>query len=688
MEPSRRERLTEAQRLAALKALDILDTSPEPVFEAMVDVAVRTFDVPIAVVTFIDSSRQWFKARRGLDVLETARDVAFCAHVVQTCKAMIVEDASTDVRFAHNPLVTGAPLLRFYAGAPLTLRSGACVGSFAIMDHAPRAFDALSRAHLQKLADVVVDAIEQRVVTAEARQNVSRTQARSMLESARQRAIFDAALDAIVLADSHGDIVEMNPAAERIFGLSRRDAIGRGVTDLIVPPAMRAAHDAAFQRYLATGEARVLGRRLELSALDVTGREFPVELTVIRLPEEPPMFAAFLRDLTERKQLEAQLLHSQKMEAVGRLAGGIAHDFNNLLSVILSYAELLAGDFAPSDPRRGDVDEIVRATQRAAELTQQLLAFGRKRRLERKILLVDELLRRTANLLVPLLGSGIRVTWNLGAAAARVSADPGSIEQVIMNLALNARDAMRDVGELVVTTAVVTIDAHGTLGVEKGSYVQLSVRDTGCGMDAATRARIFEPFFTTKDEKGNGLGLATVLGIVEQSGGAVRVASEVGQGTTFDVYLPVVDGPMTEAPAPLSAADDARGHETILLVEDEPALRAVVATILRRQGYEVLVAPGGVEAVDVAANAAGPVDLLLTDIVMPKMNGVELAELLVRARPTLRVVCMSGFAEESMIRRVHERGYGFLQKPFNPETLSRYVRDVLDRAGRAQRVGD
>jgi two-component system cell cycle sensor histidine kinase/response regulator CckA len=674
-------RLAEGARQEALDALDILDTAPEPAFEAMVDVACALFDTPMAVVSFVDGRRQWFKARRGVAVSETKRDIAFCARVVDTGEHLVIGDALADEHFAKNPLVIGGPMIRFYAGVPLVLTSGARVGSFAVMDRVPRTFDAASIETLRRLAHVIVDAIEQRVRAGQSLKDAQRTRKQVETEAKRHSAILDAALDAIVLADAQGKIAEINPAAERIFGVTRAAAVGRLVREVIVPPSARAAHEAGWARHLATGEARILGRRIEVTAVNAKGREFPVELTVARLPEEPPVFAAFVRDLTERRALEAKLVHAQKMEAVGRLAGGIAHDFNNLLTVILSYTDLLLGEMPPADPHRDDVTEISKAAQRAAALTQQLLAFGRKQRLDRKVLVLDTLLQNIGAMIERVLGPAVSLAWKLDTAALTVKADPGSLEQVVMNLAINARDAMPEGGELTIATSRVELTEASEPSLPAGAYIKLSATDSGAGMSDATRARVFEPFFSTKEAKGTGLGLAMVLGIVEQSGGAVRVESALEKGTTFEVYLPVVDEspPSANAEAPTSAP--ARGTETILLVEDEDAIRVVAATILRRLGYTVLVASGGADALDVFARTTTPIDLLLTDVVMPKMNGVELAERLVNIRPGLKVLCMSGFTEPGLARRVTDHGYGFVHKPFTPEQLILHVRQVLDRSG-------
>ena len=648
--------MPEPARLCALEALGIMDTKPEATFDALVDFAASLFDVPIALLTFVDDHRQWFKARHGLAVSETPRDIAFCAVVVETGELLVVEDAHHDPRFSSNPLVLSEPRVRFYAGAPLVLASGARVGSFALIDHTARPFGPEERKSLLGLARVAAAAIEQRVGKLAER-------ARS---AARSGALMAAALDGIVIADNHGCIVELNPAAERIVGLPRAAALGLPASSLVPPRLLR---DSA-RVWAARGASSVLARRLETFAVHASGHEVPIEITLSQLPVEPPEFAAFVRDLTEQRALESQLLHAQKMEAVGRLAGGIAHDFNNTLAVILSYASLLDQSLDVDDTRRSDVLELTKAGQHAAKLTAQLLAFSRKQPLQPKVLLIDELLLGLSSMLARLLGPDIVISWQLDARAA-VRVDPGTVEQVVMNLAINARDAMPDGGQLVVKTCVVS--ARGA------ELVQLSMTDTGSGMDPATVSRIFEPFFTTKGMEGTGLGLSMVLGAVEQSGGFVNVASDVGKGTTFEIHLPVslaVAGSVTPRPAARRAANG----ETILLVDDEEAVRLVAKRLLQGHGYRVLEASNAALAIEVSAKTPGTIDLLLTDLAMPGMNGEELAEKLVAARPGLKVLCMSGFAEEPVLRRMTERGFAFMPKPFDIGSIRERVRETLDES--------
>ncbi len=389
------------------------------------------------------------------------------------------------------------------------------------------------------------------------------------------------------------------------------------------------------------------------------------------------------RDVTEQRRLEQQFHQAQKMEAVGRLAGGVAHDFNNLLTVINSYSEFLLEDLDPADPRRGDVDEIRKAGVSAAALTRQLLAFSRQQVLEPQILDLNDVVTKAESLLKRMIGEDIQVVTVLAPQLGTVRADPGQLEQVIMNLAVNARDAMPDAGRLTIETANVEMDEaylrHHAAG-RPGRYVLLAVSDTGVGMDETTKAQIFEPFFTTKEAgKGTGLGLATVYGVIKQSGGFIWVYSEPGHGTTFKIYLPRVDEPVQGVAAPEVATESLRGVETVLVVEDVAAVRAVARHTLERQGYTVLEASDGAAALRLAAEHPGPIHLVVTDVVMPGMSGRQFAEQLAAARPSLKVLYTSGYTDDAIVRHgVLQAGVKFLQKPFTPDALARKVREVLD----------
>jgi nitrogen-specific signal transduction histidine kinase len=383
------------------------------------------------------------------------------------------------------------------------------------------------------------------------------------------------------------------------------------------------------------------------------------------------------------RRSEDQLRQSQKMEAVGRLAGGVAHDFNNMLSVILSCAELMIGDLKQGDPMRDDAEDIQKAAGRAAALTRQLLMFSRKQIVQPEVLDVNDIILDMHKMLARLLGEDVDLVSLPKRSTGRIVIDRGGLEQVLMNLVVNARDAMPTGGKLTIETADVEVDDHFAsqhVDVKAGPHVLVAVTDNGMGMDRATQAHIFEPFFTTKAVgRGTGLGLSTVFGFVRQSGGTVWVYSEPGVGTTFKVYLPRVDAPIAVVRHSSHPPPSTRGGETILLVEDEDQVRSVARNILERNGYRVLDARNAGEALLFCEKHEGVIELLLTDVVMPQMSGPEVAKRLALSRPGMKVLCMSGYTDDSVVRHgVIAADLAFIQKPFTPTTLARKVREVLD----------
>jgi signal transduction histidine kinase/ActR/RegA family two-component response regulator len=399
---------------------------------------------------------------------------------------------------------------------------------------------------------------------------------------------------------------------------------------------------------------------------------------------EPHSVLGVCMDMTEQRRLEAELLQSQKLEAVGRLAGGIAHDFNNLLNVIQGCAYLLHAELPDGSEQQADAAEINRAAERAASLTKQLLAFSRKQMLQPKVIDPNEVVREVVRLLGRTIREDIDIITGLDPSLRTVVVDPGQIHQVLMNLAVNARDAMPDGGTITIESENVDV-AIGDMRqsvreLRPGSYACLRVKDSGVGMDETTRAQIFEPFFTTKEVgKGTGLGLATVYGIVKQSGGDIRVESMPGVGTSFEIYLPQAPIDQQVAPAAPAPAAQPGGGETILAVEDDPALRKLFRRVLEGRGYTVLQAGNGEDALRVAAHHDGRIDLVISDVIMPVMSGVEMAEKLAARYPGLRILFTSGYAEEEIAHHgVQASGTGFLQKPVIPDVLLRTVRECLD----------
>jgi PAS domain S-box-containing protein len=502
----------------------------------------------------------------------------------------------------------------------------------------------------------------------------------------RFRTLVDGVSDhALCLLDARGNVASWNAGAERLTQYSSAEIVGKHVSTFD-PGADRAEGGlvvaAEKGRYAETAPRR---RK--------DGTMFLADVVISALRNDDGIlrgFAEVMRDLTERKSGEAalkrvedQLRQAQKLEAIGSLAGGVAHDFNNLLSVILSYADLLIEDLPPDSAARADMGEIKKAGVRATVLTRQLLAFSRQQVLQPQVVDLNEIAAGVEAMLRRLLGEDVELALLTARTVGRVYADPGQVEQVIMNLVINARDAMPVGGKVSIETADIVLDdayvaAH--VGVIPGPYVMLAVTDTGTGMDAATRARIFEPFFTTKDKsKGTGLGLSTVYGIVQQSGGSIWVYSEPGKGTTFKVYFPRSALSADTRQTPLPSATTVRGTETILLVEDEEPVRVIVRTILRRNGYTVLEAENGGEAFLVSEQHTAAIHLMLTDVVMPRMSGRQLAERLAPLRPSMRVLYMSGYTQDTISHHgVLDSGIAFLEKPISPDALLRKVREVLD----------
>ncbi|OQW35396.1 MAG: hypothetical protein A4E19_01085 [Nitrospira sp. SG-bin1] len=676
----------------------------------------------------------------------------------------------------------------------------------------------------------------------------------------RNRAIVDTALDGVITIDAAGIVTEWNAQATAIFGWTREEAMGKLLSDTIIPERDREAHAQGIREYLKTGAGPVLNRRIEIAARHREGHEFPVELAVspARIGEAY-IFSAFVRDITDRRRAErrqasqyavtrvlseamrleeavpkivqavgeslewdlgvfwrldkqsgtlrcldhwqittlaadefiaqiqhqtfkpgvglpgrilesgqpvwirdvtvdpafvradlaaktglhgafgfpiriggeidgvieffshqvrepdgellsmiadvalkigqfgeraraeealrlteAQLRQAQKMEAVGRLAGGVAHDFNNLLTVIRGYSELILSRLPPTDPSRREMEEVKKAADRAAGLTSQLLAFSRRQFVATKIVDLNALVMNMDGMLRRLLGEDIiELCADLEPQLGAIKADPGQIEQVIMNLAVNARDAMPMGGQLTIQTRNVTIGKgprRETMMLEEGSYVLLAIRDTGHGMSEETQSHLFEPFFTTKEKgKGTGLGLSTVYGIVKQSGGTIGIESKQGLGTTCKIFFPKVDETTQTAPIGNGTVGRAIGRETILVVEDDPSVRGLVQEALRLNGYEVLVARHGIEALLTGAKHLGPIHLLLTDVAMPQMSGPEVAEKLTVARPEIKVLYMSGYPDHPVFEQGGvKRDTAFLQKPFTPNLLTQKVREVLD----------
>ncbi len=596
-------------------------------------------------------------------------------HVIATKRPYIANDAERDGHVL--PEVRRALSFRALVTVPIVDRHGELIGCFEIHDTVDRRpFDEQDVVMLSGLAGGAAVALENARMLAELQ--------RTGREIRRLATAVEQAAEAVVITDAGGAIQYVNPAFERIAGY-RRDEL-EGKTPAVLKSGV---HDAAFYREM--WETIRGGRAWRGSFVnrrkDGTIYEEEAVISPVRAPSgEIVHYVAVKRDVTYERKMEEQLRNAQKMEAVGRLAGGVAHDFNNLLTAIIGYAELLAAELVPGSPLRRDADEIERAGKQAATLIRQLLAFGRRQVLKPEVLELNAVVAEVENMLRRLIGEDVELLLRLSGALWAVKADRSQIEQVIVNLAVNARDAMPSGGKLSVVTENFVLRERDPLiaeDMEPGEYVRLSIRDTGHGMDRDTMSRIFEPFFTTKETgKGTGLGLASVYGIVRQSGGHIRVESAPGEGTTFSVYLPRAEDAAAPARPPEPVPAGGGGSETVLLVEDSDFVRALTHEILRLGGYRVLDASNGEEAIGLCRIHPGTIDLVLTDVVMPGMSGRELSERVKTLRPGIRVLYMSGYTDEAIARHgVLEPGMAFIEKPFTPDDLVRKVREILGAPG-------
>jgi PAS domain S-box-containing protein len=594
--------------------------------------------------------------------------------------------SSANSLFLPNLAATSVGLVAFLLGTLLVYRRvvgpiqalSRSVGEASDPAAAPRV-DAGGPAEIALLADnfnVLIDTV--------------RTQlADRQRAEGRVRSMLDAALDAVVGMDEAGNVVEWSRQAEVTFGWRKTDVLGRPLVGLIIPERYRAAHIAGLAEYRRTGVGPVLGRRVELEAVTQDGREFPVELSIT--PARTPagsVFTAYIRDISERRTaeqqrlaLEERLRQSERLEGIGRLAGGIAHDFNNILAVVMNYSQFVEDSLPTDSAVREDVVQIRLAAERGATFTRQLLTFAHRGAVNPQDVQLNTVLGELRTMLRRTIPEKITIDLDLAPDLWTVRIDVGQLEQLVLNLVVNAADAMPDGGSVRLTTANLEMDDRIPTepGPTPGRYVRLDVTDTGYGMSKDVLARAFEPFFTTKPKgKGTGLGLATAYGIVQQAEGAISIQSVVAQGTTVRVHLPAQVGvlPETARIRASSVPDAAPSAGVIFVVEDEAVVRKAVIRILSDRGYGTLQAAGPTSAMDVAKLWAGPIDLLLTDIVMPGMAGDELARELRKGRPKLRIVYMTGYSGEIDTAALRVDG-PVVQKPFTRETLLTAIEEVL-----------
>ncbi|HEY5952114.1 MAG TPA: ATP-binding protein [Kofleriaceae bacterium] len=666
----------ETVRLATLRELHILDTASELAYDELAKLAALVCDAPMAVITMIDEDRQWFKARVNVDAVETARDISFCAHTILSRDVLVVSDASLDDRFAANPLVNGPTQIRFYAGAPLVMANGQAIGTIAVMDRTPRSLAQPQIEGLVGLAHQVVAQLElRRLLEVEKRLKREGAERFQLLARATNDAVWDWNLitNAIWWSEGLSTLFGVSPDklptvhawAERIHA-DDRDRVEGSLYGAI----------QSGQHYWSD-EYRFLCQDGRWANILDRGYVIYDKGQAVR------MVGAML-DVSERRRLEQQLRQSQKMEALGQLSGGVAHDFNNLLTVIQVNASLIARAQVDRTSKE-HAEDIIAASDRAAVLTRQLLMVSRKQVMQQRVVDVNEVVRNMMRMLRRALGEDITLVAHYSTQLPLVKADVGMLEQVVLNLAINARDAMPNGGQLTIATGEkLAADPDPDRGAEvmPGPHVWVSVSDTGKGIAPDLLPHIFEPFFTTKDVgKGTGLGLATVYGIVRQHQGWIDVASHPGRGTTFCFYLPVTNVRPSDRHLRDEEHDLPQGTETLLVVEDEDALRQLVVHLLEKCGYTVFAARSGVDAIEQWPLLKDRVQLLLTDLVMPGgVTGRELADRLRGETPALRVVYTSGYTSaQTGTGDPLVEGVNFLQKPYQPDMLARIVRAALDR---------
>jgi len=787
----------EVSRLRALAECRIVDSPPEDFFDDIANQAAYLCGTPIGFISFIDSQREWLKARVGWEVTEIPRDQSFNALVLGNPHVLIVEDTAADRRFRSHPWVTQSGI-RFYAAAPVVSKGEYVLGAINVLDRLPRSLPIGHRKILQTLANAIAGQLDLRraslhrttphpesryqvlfdqnvagfyraapdgqvigcnstfarmlgydsreeVLGCQAQQFYFSTEEReqflkelqregslanselrlrrkdgssiwvvenvaatcdeqgnvTLIEgtivdiSAHKRAevalresqerldgIITSAMDAIITVDEKQQIVVFNKAAEEIFRCTAAEVIGKTI-DRFLPASVRAIHQQHIRGFGQTGvSTRSMDSPGTLAALRSNGEEFPIEATISQVKTSSEKFyTVMLRDISVRKRTEEQLRQTQKMEAVGRLAGGIAHEFNNYLAIIMGYTELLERETVGNESLRLNLSEIKGASQKVASLTRQLLAFGRKQVIELTEVDLNSSVWETHKLLRRLIPVTIELIPKLQGDLGKVKADPTQVQQILINLVLNARDSLPEGGKIFIETEEVDLDpeyASRQLDVQPGRYVMLSVADTGIGMDHETLSHIFEPFFTTKEEgKGTGLGLSTTYGIVKQSGGHLTVASVPGKGSTFRIYLPK-QADSGAIPQPSKAQSNRPRRQTVLVVEDEGALRKLMMKVLEGAGFQVVEAKDGEQAVEICKSWAEPIDMVVSDLAMPKLNGLQLKEIVAGLRPTVKFLLISGYAEDVVEDpTILRTDTNFLEKPFMPDELVLKVREVL-----------
>jgi two-component system, cell cycle sensor histidine kinase and response regulator CckA len=691
--PTGPDEVHERERLAALRSYAVLDTPPEQAFDELTEMAARICEAPIALITLVDERRQWFKSELGLGLEQTERSISFCAHAIEQSGLFVVPDASKDPRFADNPLVTQAPHIRFYAGSPLVCEAGHALGTLCVIDHEPRnlkdehkqALRVLSR-HVMTLLESrrrkrELDAFHAKLRTVEKLREDDQRLRSEIAEHLRveeglrrERNLSEQIINSLpgtfYLFDEQGGFLRWNRNLETATGYSSDEM--RGMHPL---QFFRGEDKDTIARHIArvfeSGQTEV-----EAGLVSKDGTATPHVFTGSRIVYDgQPCLIGMGIDVSVRKRLEEELRQAQKLESIGQLAAGIAHDFNNLLTVQHGYLSMLADDQDLPAAHREPVRQVMLAVEQASALTRQLLMFSRRQVMQFHKLDLNGVVRNLVQMLERFLGPDVRLQLDLAAGPLEIEADQGMIGQVILNLAVNGRDAMPEGGRLRIATSAVEIDEAAAAEhseARPGRFNCLEVADSGVGMPHDVVARAFDPFFTTKDiGKGTGLGLSTVHGIVKQHQGWIELSTKEMAGTSFRIYLPAAGGKESYLTGEATAHRGARDRTTVLLVDDEPQVREMVRMALERRGYVVLIGRNGTDALRVWRNHAARIDLLLTDVTMPgPMNGLELARRLREERSGLSVIVSSGYSSAMEGRTdCDAESMVFLRKPFSLSEL-------------------
>jgi two-component system cell cycle sensor histidine kinase/response regulator CckA len=696
----------EAQRLESLRSYEVLDTAPEAAFDDLTLLAAQICGVPTAMVSLVDENRQWFKSRLGISATGTPRDIAFCAHtILQPHQVLEVRDAGADPRFAGNPLVREDPHIRFYAGAPLVTGTGHALGALCVMDTVPRNLTVDQLAALEALGRRVVAQLELRrqARSLAAREHETarllelaeksrrallsvledeKLAARNLRESEeRFRNLIENASDMIAIVDEDGVICYQSPSTPRLLGYATSEMLGRPAGEYIHPDDRAKVGESIRQALLAQDQPVTVEFRIRHK--DGTWRVFQSSGKRMLGVAGKPQIVVNSRDITENRRLEQQFLHAQRMEAIGTLASGVAHDLNNILAPMLMVAGILKLR-SNSSPRDLELLAIIENSgHRGAAIIRQLLAFSRGLSGDRVTLQPKHLVHEMVKIMSETFPRNITITESAPTDLWTVEADATQLHQVLMNLCVNARDAMPAGGNLTMEGSNLALAAAEVAvlapAARPGPYVLLQVRDTGTGIPPEIVDRIFDPFFSTKGVgKGTGLGLSTVVGIIRNHGGFVKVISEPGRGSIFQVYLPAVEGQEMSDPGDVPATMPGGNGEQILIVDDEEPIREAAGGVLTRFGYRVLLAASGEEAMKMCLDHQGSLRLVITDIMMPGMDGLALIRALRVIDPAMRIIVSSGLIQGQDAAEFTTLGVGgVLAKPFAAAQLLKTVASVL-----------